>query len=41
MIDTFKKQNPKNFKYKVIKTFDNPADCIIYESYLHQKFKIL
>jgi len=32
--------HPENFKYKIIKEFNNIADCLIYESYLHQYFNV-
>ena len=32
--------NPQNYKYKVIKTFNNSADKNIYESYLHDYFNV-
>ena len=34
------KENPNNFKYKIIKIFDNTKDKEIYESYLHQYFNV-
>ena len=34
------KDNPQNYKYKVIKIFDNSADKMIYEAYLHQYFDV-
>jgi len=34
------KIQPNHFKYKIIKIFNNPADSIIYESFLHQWFKV-
>ncbi len=34
------KANPKDYKVKIIRTFDNPADKILFESYLHQKFDV-
>ncbi len=34
------KKNRINYKVKIIKRFDNEADKIIYESYLHQKFDV-
>ncbi len=34
------KDNPNDYKYKVIRVFNNPADKIIYESYLHQRFNV-
>lgn len=32
--------NRKNYKVKIINTFNNYNDCIIYESYLHQYFEV-
>lgn len=32
--------NPLDYKYKVIRIFDNPADKMLFESYLHQKFNV-
>ncbi len=34
------KANPKNYKVKIIKSFNNPGDKILFESYLHQKFDV-
>ncbi len=34
------KKNPQDYKYKVIRVFDTPADKMIFESYLHQKFNV-
>lgn len=34
------KSKPYNFKYKIIKIFDNSGDTIIYESFLHQKLSV-
>lgn len=34
------KNHPQNFKYKIIKTYDNSADKMIHEAYLHQKFDV-
>ena len=34
------KENPQNYKYKVIRVFDNPADKMVFEAYLHQKFNV-
>ena len=34
------KDNPQNYKYKVIKTFNNSAESQIFESYLHQYFDV-
>ena len=31
---------PINFKYKIIRTFDNIGDSTIFESYLHQLFNV-
>ena len=34
------KSNKENFKYKIIKIFDNNADKILYECFLHQYFDV-
>jgi len=34
------KSNPEHFKYKIIKTYDNTADKMIHESFLHQNFDV-
>ncbi len=34
------KNNPQNYKTKVIKEFDNPWDKILFESFLHEKFNV-
>ena len=33
------KENPQNYKYKVVKIFDNNRDKEIYEAFLHYYFK--
>ena len=33
-------ENPDNFKFKILKIFDNKWDKILYESYLHQYFNV-
>lgn len=35
------KENPQNYKYKVVIIFNNNGDKICYESYLHQYFNVL
>ncbi len=34
------KMNPCYYKVKIIRYFDNPGDKILFESYIHQKFKV-
>ncbi len=34
------KANPEKYKIKVVSIFTNRSECIIYESYLHQKFNV-
>ena len=34
------KKHPENYKYKIIRIFDNTKDKEIYESYLHQYFNV-
>jgi len=34
------KTHPELFKYKIIKTYNNTADKIIHEAYLHQRFNV-
>ena len=34
------KENPSDYKYKVVKVFNNTKDKEIYESYLHQYFNV-
>ena len=33
-------ENPQNYKYKIVNSFDNPADKMILEAYLHQRFNV-
>lgn len=37
---THQKQNPKVYKYKVIKLFNTRVDAVEYEVYLHQRFNV-
>lgn len=32
--------NPENYKFKIIKVFDNSGDKMLYESFLHQYFNV-
>lgn len=34
------KNNPQNYKYKIIKIFNNIGDCMLYESFLHQSIDV-
>lgn len=34
------KETPQNYNYKIVKVFDNNADKMLFESYLHMKFDV-
>ena len=34
------KKNPQNYRYKIIKRFDNRIDASIFEAFLHEKFQV-
>ena len=34
------KEHPEDYKYKIIKVFDNRKDAEYYEKFLHEKFNV-